>query len=214
MLCSWYNHWTSIIIEDIFKDHERVLPAVGLIKKIDFFIDGLPFDLKVTHFPEGYVKQRRKEEKARPEATLLKRVCKSHDLPIPSDMPETRLLENLWEVVQDHPSSDAQEAILELRSFRDKLVEEVVREPSRLIKWLYENQGVRRFDSANRMFLVLVNISNYFDSWKLKRSRDFLVQAIHRELDEFREDETDRIRFGWAGESYTATAKAIIVIKR
>src|SRR3972149_7426382 len=32
VLCSWYNHWTSIIIEDIFKDHTAVLPAVGLIK--------------------------------------------------------------------------------------------------------------------------------------------------------------------------------------
>jgi hypothetical protein len=25
--CSWYNHWTSILIEDIFKDHPSVLPA-------------------------------------------------------------------------------------------------------------------------------------------------------------------------------------------
>lgn len=36
--CSWYNHWTSIIIEDLFKDHDLVTPALGLIKKIDFFI--------------------------------------------------------------------------------------------------------------------------------------------------------------------------------
>jgi len=25
VICSWYNHWTSIIIEDIFKDHPNVL---------------------------------------------------------------------------------------------------------------------------------------------------------------------------------------------
>ena len=48
VLCSWYNHWTSIIIEDIFKDHAAVLPTVGQIKKIDFFIGNIPFDLKVT----------------------------------------------------------------------------------------------------------------------------------------------------------------------
>lgn len=45
-LNSWYNHWTSIIIEDLFKDHKIVLPTVGLVKKIDFFINDIPFDLK------------------------------------------------------------------------------------------------------------------------------------------------------------------------
>ena len=52
-LNSWYNHWTSILIEDIFKDHKKILPTVGLIKKIDFFIHDIPFDLKVTYFPEA-----------------------------------------------------------------------------------------------------------------------------------------------------------------
>ena len=28
VLASWYNHWTSIIIEDIFKEHDKVIPAV------------------------------------------------------------------------------------------------------------------------------------------------------------------------------------------
>ena len=59
MVCSWYNHWTSIIIEDIFKDHANVLPAVGLVKKIDFFVRDVPFDLKVTYLPEGYLKEKR-----------------------------------------------------------------------------------------------------------------------------------------------------------
>ncbi len=51
VLCSWYNHWTSIVIEDIFRDHPSVLPAVGKIKKVDFFVRGVPFDLKVTYLP-------------------------------------------------------------------------------------------------------------------------------------------------------------------
>ena len=33
---SWYNHWTLIIIEDVFRDHRSVLPAVGRVKNIDF----------------------------------------------------------------------------------------------------------------------------------------------------------------------------------
>jgi len=54
ILCSWYNHWTSILIEDMFKDQSAILPTVGLIKKIDFFWGDFPFDLKVTYFP-GFV---------------------------------------------------------------------------------------------------------------------------------------------------------------
>ncbi len=38
VLCSWYNHWSSILIENIFKSHSIVLPSVGQIKKVDFFV--------------------------------------------------------------------------------------------------------------------------------------------------------------------------------
>jgi hypothetical protein len=67
VLCSWYNHWTSIIIEDIFRDHPSVLPAVGKVKKIDFFIRDVPYDLKVTYLPEGYIAEKRKILGLRPE---------------------------------------------------------------------------------------------------------------------------------------------------
>lgn len=36
---SWYNNWTSYLIESIFKKHKRVLSAIGEIKSVDFFID-------------------------------------------------------------------------------------------------------------------------------------------------------------------------------
>lgn len=50
---SWYNNWTSYLIESLFKKHTRVVSAVGEIKSVDFFIDGNPIDLKVTFFPES-----------------------------------------------------------------------------------------------------------------------------------------------------------------
>jgi len=59
-LNSWYNHWTAIIIEDIFKDHDKVLPTIGLVKKIDFFINNTPFDLKVTYFPQELMNEKLK----------------------------------------------------------------------------------------------------------------------------------------------------------
>lgn len=33
---SWYNNWTSYLIESLFKRHEKVVSAVGEIKSVDF----------------------------------------------------------------------------------------------------------------------------------------------------------------------------------
>jgi len=35
-----------------------------------------------------------------------------------------------------------------------------MKNPAELIKWLYEEQGERRFDAANRFFLILVDLRN------------------------------------------------------
>ena len=77
VLSSWYNHWTSILIEDIFKDHKKATPAIGLIKKVDFFIKNIPFDLKVTYFPDGFMQMKRKELGLSTEIQELKKfACK------------------------------------------------------------------------------------------------------------------------------------------
>ena len=83
VLCSWYNHWTSILIEDLFRDHPSVVPALGQVKKIDFFVKGVPFDLKVTYLPEGYLADVRRKDGKRPELTVLRKCAR--DLGIPFD---------------------------------------------------------------------------------------------------------------------------------
>ena len=80
VLNSWYNHWSSILIEHIFKLHRSVLPTVGQIKNVDFFINDVPFDLKVTYFPSEYLKQKRRERGLPVELTFLK--SKARDLNI------------------------------------------------------------------------------------------------------------------------------------
>lgn len=212
VLCSWYNHWTSIIIEDVFKDHRIVLPAVGLIKKIDFFINDIPFDLKVTYMPEGYIKEKRRSENLRPEITLLKQFCRYHQITFSSDMPEARLLEDLWLKVRDFPSEEARSLINEFQSFRENILSECIDNPISLIRWLYENQGVRRFDSSNRLFLILIDKQDYFASWQLKRARPLLEQKIHDKLD--RQDSIGRdLAFVWEGQDYQATADTIFVVR-
>lgn len=74
-LNSWYNHWTSILIEDIFKDHPAVLPTIGLIKKVDFFLNNIPFDLKVTYFPQELMNEKLRIEGYRKELDSLKQKC-------------------------------------------------------------------------------------------------------------------------------------------
>lgn len=74
---SWYNNWTSYLIESIFKKHERVLSAIGEIKSVDFFIDDYPIDLKVTYFPNEYMENRLKEKIGNKELTWLKKKAKA-----------------------------------------------------------------------------------------------------------------------------------------
>jgi hypothetical protein len=210
--CSWYNHWTSIIIEDIFKEHKNVLPAVGLVKKVDFFIRDVPFDLKVTYLPEGYVKDTRKTKGLKPELTLLKQACRQRHLKIDNDLSDAELLGHLWSVIADQPDKEAKGLIEELRKFRLELTAEIESSPDILIKWLYENQGERRFDAANRLFLVLVNETNFFDSWQLKRNRALLVKKIGAYLDNVAPQPGIEVTFKWEGVPYT-TRSAVIVVR-
>ena len=213
VLCSWYNHWTSILIEDIFRDHATVLPAVGLIKKIDFFINGVPFDLKVTYFPEGFIKDCRRENNRRPELTLLRQWARRNRVPFSTDLPDSRLLSDLWKKASDDPSDDGQQLLVELITFRQRLIQDVQADPSNLIRWLYENQGVRRFDASNRLFLVLIDSSNFFESWKLKRAKPLLDSEITRFLDNGSSSPGKSLKFTWEGSTYTVVSDAIIVTR-
>ena len=213
VLASWYNHWTSIIIEDIFKEHVNVIPAVGQIKKIDFFLNNKPFDLKVTYLPEGYIKDYRKASGLRPELTLMKDLARKLDISFDTSVPEAVLIPDLWRKLDDHPSDDARRLIRELYACRETLLNESIANPEPLARWFYENQGVRRFDASNRLFLVLVDKTDFFDSWKLKRARPLISKCITNYLGKINSDVGFQLEFDWNGESYSTEADVIFVIK-
>lgn len=213
VLCSWYNHWTSIIIEDIFRDHPNTLPAIGQVKKIDFFINDVPFDLKVTYLPEGYIAEKRRALGLRREITVLKALARQFEVHYDRDMSQTQLLQDLWVKLVDHPSQQVMDGLRELKETRDRILEEAVLDPSALIRWLYEQQGARRFDAANRLFLILIDKANYFDSWKLKRAKPLLVDRIHAYLDEVGTSPGRDIEFQWTdGQVYEVLSDAIFVV--
>jgi len=54
VVCTWFNHWTTVLIEEHISSHRKIIPTLKNIKGIDIFFDGQPFDLKVTYLPRGY----------------------------------------------------------------------------------------------------------------------------------------------------------------
>lgn len=54
VICTWYNHWTTVLIEEHIAQHPKVIPTLKAIKGVDIFFDGQPFDLKTTYLPREY----------------------------------------------------------------------------------------------------------------------------------------------------------------
>ena len=54
VICTWYNHWTTVLIEEYISQHRNVIPVLKKVKGVDIFFDGQPFDLKTTYLPRGY----------------------------------------------------------------------------------------------------------------------------------------------------------------
>lgn len=54
VICTWFNHWTTVLIEEHISIHKKVLPTIKNIKGIDIFFEGQPFDLKTTYLPREY----------------------------------------------------------------------------------------------------------------------------------------------------------------
>lgn len=54
VIASWYNHWTTVLIEDHISQHSRVIPTLKNNFGIDIFFDDQPFDLKITYLPRDF----------------------------------------------------------------------------------------------------------------------------------------------------------------
>lgn len=54
VICTWFNHWTTVLIEEHISQHPKVIPTLKNIKGIDIFVGDQPFDLKTTYLPRNY----------------------------------------------------------------------------------------------------------------------------------------------------------------
>lgn len=217
VLNSWYNHWSSVLIEHIFKSHETVLPTVGKIKSVDFFINDIPFDLKVTYLPSGYIVFKRKEKGFPVELTFLKSKAKEAKIVFDKKAKPEDIFYEIVEKMKDRNDDFCSEVLTTLKNQKLAILKEVQDNPKILAKWLYENQGEMRFGSENRLFLVLVDSDNFNSSWKLKRNIELLKPTIMNYLDNFKTKKTAdlKVEFEYKGKTqpFTALTDIIFVVK-
>lgn len=179
---SWYNNWTSYLIESIFKKHERVLSAIGEIKSVDFFIDKYPIDLKVTYFPNEFMEKKLKDKIGNKELAWLKKEAKKVNISPDKGLSDAEQLTFLKEELENHGHSNIIDA---LTKHKQKIIDEACKHPEELMKWLYENQSARLFGAENRLFLVLVDTKDMKQSWKMKRAFTLIEPTVKNYLDSF-----------------------------
>ncbi|MBM2816867.1 MAG: hypothetical protein HW421_3629 [Ignavibacteria bacterium] len=217
ILCSWYNHWSSILIEYIFKSHPKVLPTVGQIKKVDFFINDIPFDLKVTYLPANFIEAKRKEKGFKPELTELKSKAKQALITFANHSKADDIYYEIVEKMKDRNDEFCLNALNVIKKVRLEILSEVIKNPKQLIQNLYEEQGEMRFDSANRLFLVLVDTEDFDNSWKLKRNLDLLTPTIMKYIDNFSSKNINDLKINFKYKNrdinYSAISDVIFVIK-
>jgi len=183
-----------------------------LVKKIDFFINNIPFDLKVTYFPEQLLKDKLRDNRHGNELTKLKRICRELNIFIPNDLKDKALKLHLYNKILEDQRTEAKKFISELKEQKRRIIEEAEENPTELKKWFYENQGEARFDASNRFFLVLTDENDTSNSWKLKRNIMFLKQKINKHLDSLSMDMSSlETEFYWHKDEKTYNCKSDIL---
>jgi len=204
---SWYNNWTSFLIESIFKHHPKVISAVGEIKSVDFFLDDTPIDLKVTYFPNQFMSEKLKAKLGgKSELAWLKLKAKERGMNMNGVDSVAVAMEKLGAAGHD-------DILSELRSKRKAVIDYAERNKEDLMKWLYENQGEMRFGAENRLFLILVDSSDMTQSWKMKRAFEQIEPAVKNYLDGFTKASLSKIDFTFKDKDYSSLADVIFVVK-
>ena len=219
-LNSWYNHWSSILIEEIFNSNKKIIPTLDLVEKIDFFIDKVPYDLKVTYFPEELMKSKiakslKQEYGSVSELVCCKKISKKLNIAIPNNLDDRALTVCLEKLLEESTDKLAKQYLDYLYKIKKDVYDYYIENPNELIVWLYENQGEMRFDAANRFYLVLVDTKNPFESWKLKRNVRLLRASINEKIEKFDKNKLNKIAFTWYknGKTYNCFSELLFIKK-
>lgn len=207
---SWYNNWTSYLIESLFKRHSKVISAVGEIKSVDFFINDYPVDLKVTFFPNQYMDEHLKTKLGKNALAWLKAQGKNWGITANTNDSESQQVYTLTEKLEEQGHNDV---IKTLHDTRRQIIQEAQRNPLELMKWLYEHQGEMRFGAENRLFVVLADSTDINQSWKMKRAFPLIEPQVKKYLDSFTNGSLKQIDFSYKKQNYSSLADVLFVVK-
>ena len=207
---SWYNNWTSFVIESLFKRNPKVISAVGEIKSVDFFIEDYPIDLKVTFFPSQFMEQKLKEILGKSSISWLKGKCKEVGIVCDKNSSVTQQFYTLSEKIKEVNRIGI---LNELDRARQQVIEDAQSKPVELMKWLYENQGEMRFGAENRIYLILADTKDLSQSWKMKRAFSIIEPNVNQYIAEFSSASLKTIKFEFKKKVYTALSDILFILK-
>lgn len=207
---SWYNNWTSFVIESLFKRNQRVISAVGEIKSVDFFIDDYPLDLKVTFFPSQFMEEKFKEIFGKSSISWFKGKCKEVGISCDKNSSVHQQFYTLSEKIKE---ANRMEILNELENARQQVIEDAQNNPVELMKWLYENQGEMRFGAENRLYLILADTQDLSQSWKMKRAFSIIEPKVNQYLANFSSTSLKTIKFEFKKKVYAALSDILFIVK-
>lgn len=207
---SWYNNWTSFLIESIFKKNPRVISAVGEIKSVDFFIEDYPIDLKVTFFPNQFMEEKLQSILGKKTLPWLKLKSKEYGITYDKKASDSQ---QLYEIKEKLMELDHKDIIQNLNDMRREIIDEAKQNPIEIMTWLYEHQGERRFGAENRIYLILYDTEEFENSWKLKRAYNLIKPIVTDYLNSFSSTQLKQIDFQFKDKKYKTLADTIFIIK-
>lgn len=207
---SWYNNWTSYLIESLFKRHNKVVSAAGAIKSVDFFVDDYPIDLKVTYFPNQYMDEKLKIKLGKKVLSWLKEQAGKVNITVNNSLTESQQIYALSEKLSEQGHSNILDI---LKDKRKEVVSDAQVNKLELMAWLYTKQGEMRFGAENRLFVILVDTIDISQSWKMKLAFSLIEPKITDYLDHFDENSLKKVNFTFRKKKYKSLADIIFVVK-
>lgn len=134
MTWQWYNQKCSDLIEDLILTQSNIIQTPRKIKNIDFFVKLNdtsyihPFDLKLTIFPAGFMKDNKIPNERNAIETYISNISNQH----------------------------------------------------KMLKWLYTEQNPRLFSNNYRHFIILLNLDNTDNSYKLKCNISLIKNSVDK----------------------------------
>jgi len=55
-ISSWFNHWSTVFLEDLINENKNVIPIIKKVKGVDIIWNEQPVDIKVTNLPKEWFK--------------------------------------------------------------------------------------------------------------------------------------------------------------